>query len=120
MKAHNVSLVNSVILIAMSAWGYLASEAPSITALIPLFFGVILLLCYQGVKKQNKVIAHVAVLLTLVVLVALFMPLKGAIGRSDTEATVRVALMIVTSALSMVYFIKSFIDARKDKKVPDA
>ena len=120
MKAHTVSLVNSVTLIAMSAWGYLASETPSITALIPLFFGFVLLLCYQGVKTQNKVIAHVAVLLTLVVLVALFMPLKGAIGRADTEATVRVALMIVTSALSMVYFIKSFIDARKDKELADA
>ena len=74
-----------------------------------------LLLCYQGIKTQNKVIAHVAVLLTLVVLVALFMPLRGAIGRSDIAATVRVALMMVTSALSMGYFIKSFIDARKEK-----
>ena len=99
----------------MSAWGYGASESPSITALIPLFFGLTLVLCYQGIKTQNKVISHVAVLLTLVVLFALFMPLKGAIGRSDTLATVRVALMIVTSALSMGYFIKSFIDARKEK-----
>ena len=119
MKTHTASLVNSLILIAMGAWGYLASESPSITALIPLFFGVVLLLCYRGVKAQNKVIAHVAVLLTLLGLVALFMPLKGAIGRADTEATVRVALMIATSALSTVYFIKSFIDARKNKEVAD-
>ena len=120
MKAHTISLVNSVILIAMSAWGYLGSDTRSFTALIPLFFGVVLLLCYQGVKTQNKVIAHVAVLLTLVVLVALFKPLKGAIDRSDTEATIRVAVMIVASALSMVYFIKSFIDARKEREKSDA
>lgn len=115
MKVHTISLLNSATLIAMSAWGYGASESPSVTALIPLFFGLMLVLCYQGIKTQNKVIAHAAVLLTLVVLVALFMPLKGAIGRSDTAATVRVALMMLTSAFSMGYFIKSFIDARKEK-----
>ena len=115
MKVHTISILNSATLIAMSAWGYGASESPSITALIPLFFGLMLVLCYQGIKTQNKVIAHVAALLTLVVLVALFMPLKGAVGRSDTLATVRVALMIVTSALSMGYFIKSLKDARKEK-----
>ena len=93
MKVHTISILNSATLIAMSAWGYGASEAPSITALIPLFFGLMLVLCYQGIKTQNKVIAHVAALLTLVVLVALFMPLKGAVGRSDTLATVRLSLI---------------------------
>ena len=41
MKSHNISLISSLILITMSGWGYLSSETPSVTALIPLFFGVI-------------------------------------------------------------------------------
>ena len=64
MKSHNISLISSLILITMSGWGYLSSETPSVTALIPLFFGVILLFCYPGIKKENKIIAHIAVTLT--------------------------------------------------------
>lgn len=115
MKAHTMSLVSSLILIIMSGWGYLSSASPSPTALIPLFFGVALLLCYPGIKKENKIIAHVAVLLTLIVLVALFMPLKGAFGRDDSMAIMRISVMIIGSAMSMTAFIRSFIAARKNK-----
>ena len=115
MKAHTMSLISSLILIIMSGWGYLSSASPSPTALIPLFFGVALLLCYPGIKKENKIIAHVAVLLTLIVLVALFMPLKGAFGRDDSMAIIRISVMIIGSAMSMTAFIRSFIAARKNK-----
>lgn len=115
MKAHTMSLVSSLILIIMSGWGYLSSASPSPTALIPLFFGVALLLCYPGIKKENKIIAHIAVLLTLIVLVALFMPLKGAFGRDDSMAIIRISVMIIGSAMSMTAFIRSFIAARKNK-----
>ena len=57
MKSHNISLVSSLVLIVMSTWGYLSSETPSVTALIPLFFGVILILCYPGINKENKIYA---------------------------------------------------------------
>ena len=116
MKAHTTSLISSVLLIAMSAWGYLSSATPSITALIPLFFGVALIFCYPGIKNENKIIAHVAVLLTLIVLVALFMPLKGAFGRDDSMmAIIRISIMLIGTAMSLTGFIRSFIVARKNK-----
>ncbi len=57
--------------------------------------------------------AHIAVLLTLVVLLALFMPLRGAIAREDTLAMLRVGLMLASSALALALFVKSFIDVRR-------
>ena len=72
--------------------------------------------CYPGIKSENKIIAHVAVLLTLVVLLALFMPLKGAFGRDDSMAVVRILIMIAGSGLAMVAFVRSFIAARKHKQ----
>ena len=69
-----------------------------------------------GVKRENKLIAHLAVTLTLLVLISLFKPLSGAMGRGDTAATIRVGLMIATSILAMVFFVKSFIDARKARQ----
>ena len=113
MKPHIASLINAISLIGISLWGYFGSEKPSPTAFIPAAFGVLLLACLPGVKSHNKMVAHVAVLLTLVVLLALFMPLKGAIGRQDTMAIIRVGLMLATTVIAMVFFVKSFIDARK-------
>tara|TARA_Y100000589_G_scaffold297230_1_gene304881 strand:- start:2974 stop:3348 length:375 start_codon:yes stop_codon:yes gene_type:complete len=113
MKAHTASLINAILLIVLPLWGYLSSETPSITALIPAFIGVILLAMNYGVKKENKIIAHIAVLLTLVILFGLIKPLKGAISRSDSLAIGRVVVMIISTVVAMIFFVKSFIDAKK-------
>jgi hypothetical protein len=62
------------------------------------------------------VIAHIAVFLTFIILIALVgMRLPKSIEQGGL-GLVRVMLMIGTSALSMLYFIKSFIANRKIKK----
>lgn len=113
MKAHTANLLNAIVLIILSAWGFFASGMASFTALIPAAVGLLLLGCYSGVKAQNKVIAHIAVLLTLGILIALFMPLLSAVRGGDTWAALRPMIMIATTAIALVFFIKSFIDARK-------
>ena len=113
MNAFTANLLNSIVLIAMGLWGYFSSENPSMTAMIPVIFGVILLLMSQGIKKENKIISHVVVVLTLLILISLFKPLSGAMGRADNMATIRVGLMILTCIIAMVFFIKNFIDAKK-------
>ena len=116
MKAHSASLLNAISLIVLSLWGYLTSDTPSVTALIPSIVGIILLLCFTGVKNENKVIAHIAVLLTLVILFALIKPLIGAFDRADNLAIIRVFIMILTTAFAMLKFVQSFIQARKNRE----
>ena len=115
MKAHTANLINALTLIAMSLWGYLSSDTPSVTALIPTAIGTVLLLLTNGVKNENKVVAHIAVLLTLVILIGLFKPFMGAMERADNAAMLRVALMILTTLMALVFFVKSFIYARKNR-----
>ena len=116
MKPYAVNAINALILIALSSWGYFSSETPSITALIPTFIGIALLLCTPGLKKDNKVIAHIAVLLTVVILIGLIKPLLGALERGDVAAIARVCVMLLTTTIALIAFIRSFIDARKLKK----
>lgn len=113
MKAHLVSLIHAVALIGLGGYGYLSSDTPSVTALIPVVFGVLLLAMNNGVKKENKVIAHIAVLLTLLIIIGLVKPLTGAIGRGDSAAVARVGTMLVLGVIAMVSFVRSFIAARK-------
>ena len=54
--------------------------------------------------------------LTLLVFLALFMPLKGAFAREDNGAVLRIFLMITGSAISLFGFVKSFISARKARE----
>lgn len=115
MKPYLANLMNALSLIGLSFWGYLSSETPSITALIPLFIGIILLILTPGVRKQNKMVAHIAVFLTLVVLTGLIKPLLGVFERWDTTAILRVCIMVLSSIVAMVAFILNFIAAKKNK-----
>ena len=116
MNSTKANLLNSVILIVVGGWGYFDGDGKSVTALIPVIFGVVLLLCNNGIKNQNKVIAHIAVLATFICLVGLFMPLKGAIERGNDIAVGRVSAMIISSITALIFFIKSFIENRKASK----
>ncbi|MDC1491876.1 hypothetical protein N8376_00785 [Flavobacteriaceae bacterium] len=113
MNSFIANIINSLSLIFVGFWVYL--NTGSIAVLITVSFGIILLLCSNGIKKENKVIAHIAVLLTLVIFIALF-----AITFFDTpnlEGIVLsgVIIMILTSIVSMVSFIKSFIANKKSR-----
>ena len=113
MKAHTASLLNALILIGFGLWAYLGSDTPSKTALIPVGFGAMLLSLYRGVKKENKIVAHIAVLLTLLILGGLLKPLTAAVDREDGLAIMRVSVMIVSTIMALVFFIKNFIDVRR-------
>lgn len=117
MKAHIASLLNSVVLIGFGLWGYLGSETPSKTALIPVVFGVLILSLYKGVKKEDKIVAHIAVLLTLLILGGLVKPLIASIGREDGLAIMRVSAMMATTGIALAAFIKSFVDVRRARKL---
>ena len=115
MKSNTVSLINSLVLVSMGLWGYFESDSKPITALIPVIVGVILLLINSGVKKENKIAAHFAVLLTLLIIIGLVKPFLGTLGRGNIVGILRVSVMIITSLWAMIIFIQSFISARKSK-----
>ena len=116
MKTHQISLSNALILITFSLWGYLTSDNPSQTALIPAFAGALLVFLYVGVKKEKKIQAHIAVIITLVILIGLIKPLIGAINKDKLLPFIRVLTMILSTFLSLAFFVKSFINTRKNKK----
>ena len=112
MKVYLISMLNAFVLILVGLWGYWGSQTPSPTALIPVLGGALLLLFINGVKTGNRLIAHFSVVLTLLLLIGLIKPLTGAFGRADKGAIVRVALMMISCTIAMVYFIRSFINVR--------
>jgi len=111
MKPYQVNLITGIVLILAGVWSYLNSTSP--TALIPAAFGLIFVIVTPMFRKGNRVVAHIVVVLTLLLIIALFRPLMGAIGDSDTMGMVRVGIMMAVSVIAMIIYIKSFIDARR-------
>ena len=109
------NLINSIALISMSAWGYV--DTNSFTALIPAFFGIILLILGTMLTNEKlvKLSAHLIVLFTLLILLALVIQVLPGVFERGGIGLVRVILMISTSSIAMIIFIKSFIDNRKSR-----
>lgn len=109
-----IHLINAIILIIFGLWGYFVGG--SVTAFIPVFFGIILGILYPGVKNKSFIPSHIAVVLTLLVLIALVIkPLPAALESENLGRIFRTLIMVFTSLSAMIAFIKSFIHARKKK-----
>ena len=114
MNIHKASLYHSLILIFFGGWGYFETNAK--TALIPIFIGILLLLLNKGLKNQNKVSSHLAVLLTFLILGGLFKPLMGAIEDLDKMGIFRICIMLASTIFAFYYQIQSFLNARRKNK----
>ena len=131
MKPYQANLINVLALILMPVWALIAFEAPvdepdksNMTALIPVVFAIILFLFNGGLKKENKFISHLAVIFTLITIVAIYMkPFSSALADYNDNNSienimriVRSGVMILTGVLSMIVFVRSFIANRKSKQ----
>ena len=114
MKPHKISFVNAITLISFGLWGYVDVDY-SPTALIPVVFGVIILALYSGLKKENKTVAHIVVLLTFLILVGLVKPLMSTLESGSIMGITRVVLMMLSTLMALVIFVKSFIANRSKK-----
>ena len=58
-------------------------------------------------------LANLSLAIVVQMRVGLIKPLTGAMGREDSAAVGRVAVMLALGVYAMATFVKSFIDARK-------
>ncbi len=119
MKAASANLLNAIVLIAAGLYAYFVILTPegtrAPTALIPTAFGLLFLVFQKGVSKQNKIISHIAVVLTLLLLVIC---ISRFVKVEDWVAKKYVFLIcVISNAVALTAFIGSFIEARKNRKI---
>jgi len=119
-----ISIVFGLILIILGLVSYFGISSESITALIPAFLGVpILILGFLSLnEKYLKHSMHAAAVLMLLGfggtvsgLIKFFRMLGGEIFERPSAITIQ-AIMAVICLIFLVLAIKSFIDARRGKK----
>jgi hypothetical protein len=119
-----LSIAYGVIFILMGLISYFGISSESITALIPAFFGVpMLILGWLGLnEKYLKHTMHGAAVLMLLGfigtiggLIKFFKMLSGV--QPERPAAVNVqAIMALMCLVFIIFAVKSFIDARRNKK----
>jgi hypothetical protein len=117
MKPAQANLLNAIVLIPAGIIAYFfiipetGIKAP--TALIPTAFGILFLVLHKGVASANKIIAHVVVVLSAMLL---YVCAKKFFGEPDWTAKKYLFLICTLSnVIALIAFIGSFIEARKNK-----
>ncbi len=118
MKSTQANLLNGIVLLAAGLYGYFGmvnSEGKhAITALIPAVFGLTFLACQKGVAAENKIIAHIVVVLTFLLLIICTMRFFKI---EDWGAKKYLFLAcIVSNVIALIAFIGSFMEARKKRQ----
>lgn len=104
-----------LILIALGAGGYVATDMASPTALIPSFIGILIVISAIIAKKKVKLGMHMAVVFALIGALGGFMPLKR-VGFDLTSGSAPYAVgMILTCLVFIILAVRSFIAARRAK-----
>lgn len=118
------SIALGIIFIIMGLYGYFGISSESVTALIPTFLGIpLLILGWFGLKeKYLKHTMHAAAVLTLLGfvgtvggLIKFFRMIGGEEMERPAAVTVQ-AIMAILCLLFLIFAVKSFIDARKNKQ----
>ena len=120
----NTTIGLGAVLCAIGLWGYFgsASENPSMTALIPFFFGVILVICglIARVDRFRMHAMHVAVLTSLIGFIAAAgrgVPKLGTLVSDIPDSEKRpvrlIMLMALICLIQVVFSMVSFIKARR-------
>lgn len=117
MQPTTANALNALILIAAGLYGYFGVTAAdgthSFTALIPAAFGLLFLIFNMFWAKNAKVISHIVVVLTLVLLI---MCISRFVKVPEWNAKKYIfAVCTVSNALALIIFIRSFIAARVNK-----
>ena len=119
-----LSITYGVVFILMGLISYFGISSESITALIPAFFGIpMLILGWLGMnEKYLKHTMHGAAVLmllgflgTISGLIKFFKMLSGVQQERPSAVTVQ-SIMALMCFIFLIFAVKSFIDARKNKK----
>ena len=119
MQPHVVNRLYSFLLIALGFFGFIARYLEvgdyQFTAFIPSVFGVILLFMTKGIKNENRVIAHIAVVLTLILGLMITSMLIRSGFQGDRKSYIFLTVAVASFGALAVY-VKGFIDKKKQKQ----
>ena len=121
MAPYKANLLNGLVLLIVGILGYLeisnsATNDFSPTVFIAPAFGILFLLLTPGLKKENKIVAHLVVLLTFLLgtmLLIMFIKRLSTGSNLTDPSMIRFLIMIISCFTAMIVFVGSFKKNRR-------
>ncbi|MEM7790710.1 MAG: hypothetical protein AAF546_04845 [Verrucomicrobiota bacterium] len=116
-------IITAVLLILIGVGGYFLGGRVSVTALIPAFFGIPILISALIAIKNLKLGMHAAATFGLLGFIAPLGRIIPSVAKGSFElnlATGSQILMVLICGVFVVLCVKSFIDVRKARKNAEA
>jgi hypothetical protein len=125
MSMPKLTLWYALVLIALGLIGYFGMGRQSITALIPAFFGIAVLVTALLARKEStrRHAMHAAVVLAVLAFAGTVMGIPKTItllGGGEIARPTAVIVQAIMAVLSLAYIliaVKSFVDARRTRTV---
>ena len=124
IPAWKVNIGVALVVLLAGMYSYLTNPDRPVTALIGPFFGLMLLLMTDALRKEKKVAAHVVVALTL--LFGILTASMAFSSRKVDDPEKRARRVLVFSAMSVAclagtgYYVYGFVQRRKAAQQPAA
>jgi uncharacterized membrane protein (UPF0136 family) len=112
---HKVNMVNGIILITAGLIGFFSNPSYPLTALISPAFGLVFILLNPAMKKGNKIVIHLIVVLTLLLGIMVTMVFFRAAEPAFDRRSILLAIMALSCYVSFAFYLANFIKARMDK-----
>jgi hypothetical protein len=114
----NVTIGIAVALVVVGVAGYAATGGVSVTALIPAFIGVLLLILGWLARNEayRKHAMHAVAVFALLGVLGTIGGLIRLLGGTTTPAAISQGLTAILTASLLALCIKSFIDARRRRE----
>lgn len=120
-KPYIVNIVYSILLIDLAVFGftmrYLEQGDVQYTALIPAVFGLILLPLTRGLKRENRVVGHIAASVLILVLFGMISMIFRDGGLSLERKNIIFQLIAIFTLYYIYIDIRYFVRRRKGMEI---
>lgn len=103
--SHIASAVHAYILIAFGVWDYYAGG--SMTAFIPVIFGVVILVMNNGVRYLDKAHTRIAIGATVLAIGVCIKPLLTQLSEGNTLGIFRIGAMLLSGVWALILFVRN-------------
>ena len=113
MKSEQAAFINSIILILVGFWAYVANDFKIHTLIVPLGAGLLFLILSKFLKNENRGLILFMMSITLVLFIAFMVPFKRNAEQSDYMGMLRIAIEMFACALAFIVYLRQLIQLKK-------
>jgi hypothetical protein len=107
MKSNQAALMNSIVLLVVGAWGFVANHFMVHTAIVPLGAGLLFLVLSKFLSNGQKGLLILMMVLSLSLFIAFMVPFKRNAEQGDVFGMLRLGIEMIACAIAFIVYLRN-------------